>query len=181
MNHNNNNKLTKFLNLNIYIYRERYIKRERENIIFATVSFSVLYLSLRTLFRDVSCLLGLLSNTCFLRRNICFVRWYPVLPGILHEVPRVVRGGGPCVAMMRIQPCTWCYQGVQFNLLSWSLIPGPRPAPVPAGDWGADLCGSSVSRTSQHWLRCARLPTPYLQKGYFSFPCHGSTKLRDHY
>ena len=48
-------------------------------------------------------------------------------------------GGGPCVARRRLQPCKWCYLGVQFNLLDQSPIPGPSPVTVPAGDWGAEL------------------------------------------
>ena len=47
--------------------------------------------------------------------------------------------GGPCVARRRLQPCKWCYLGVQFNLLDQSPIPGPSPVTVPAGDWGAEL------------------------------------------
>ena len=61
-------------------------------------------------------------------------------------------GGGPCVDTRHLQPRTWCYQGAQFNLLARYLIPGPSPDPVPAGDWGAELCRSSVSRTSQRRL-----------------------------
>ena len=40
---------------------------------------------------------------------------------VLRVVTRVVRGGwgigwvGPCVSIRRLQPCTWCYPGVQFN------------------------------------------------------------------
>ena len=77
--------------------------------------------------------------------------------------------GGPCVARRRLQPRTWCYPGVQFNLLSRSPILGPSVAPVPAGDWGAELCGSSMSRTSQRRSRCVRLTTPVLAKGVLPF------------
>ena len=78
------------------------------------------------------------------------------------------RGGG-CVDRRRLQPCTWCYPGVQFNLISLSLIPGTSPAPVTTGEWGAELRGSSVSRNLQRQLRCVRLPTPVLAKGVLSF------------
>ena len=74
---------------------------------------------LRLLFWGFSRLPGFLSNTCFLRQNPCFLRQYPVQPRFLFAVPRVVRGGGeggPCVAGRRLQPRTWFYPGVQFNL-----------------------------------------------------------------
>ena len=80
-----------------------------------------------------------------------------------------VRGGFPCVARRRLWPCPWCYPGVQFNLLSRSPIPDTSPVPVPAGDWGADLHGSSVNRTSQRQYRCVRLPSPVLVKGVIAF------------
>ena len=73
-------------------------------------------------------------------------------------------GGGPCVDRSHLQPHTCCYPGVQFNLLARFLIPGPSTAPVPAGNWGAELRGSSVSRTSQRRLRCVHLLTPILSK-----------------
>ena len=78
-------------------------------------------------------------------------------------------GGGPCVARRHMQPRTWCYPGLQFNLIVQSLIPDPSMDPVPAGDWGAELRRSSVSRTSQRRLRCFRLPTPVLSKGVLPF------------
>ena len=59
------------------------------------------------------------------------------------------RGKFPCVARRRLQLCLWCYPGLQFNLLAWSLILDTSPVPVPAGGWVAELRGSSVSRTSQ--------------------------------
>ena len=55
--------------------------------------------------------------------------------------------GGTCVARRRLHPCVRCYPGVEFNLLARSLIPGPIPAPIPAGDLGAEIYGLSVSRT----------------------------------
>ena len=58
-------------------------------------------------------------------------------------------GEGSCVSRSLLQPHTWCYPGVQYNLISWYPIPGPGLVPVPAGDWGTKLRGSSVSRTSQ--------------------------------
>ena len=59
------------------------------------VLFIMLYLSLRILFQGVSRLPGFLSNHRFLRQNSYFLRQYPVLPGVLCAVPRVVhRGGG---------------------------------------------------------------------------------------
>ena len=60
-----------------------------------------------------------------------------------------VGGGGPCVARGCLQPFIWCNSGVQFNMLDRFMVPGPSPAPVPAGDWVVKLRGSSVSRTSQ--------------------------------
>ena len=78
-------------------------------------------------------------------------------------------GGGTCVASSSLQPRTWCYLGVQFNLLAQSPIPGACPAPIPTGDWGSKLRGSSVIRTLQRRLRCVRLPTPVLVKGVIPF------------
>ena len=98
-----------------------------------------------------------------------------MLPGVLRAVTRMVRGGGvggggvPCVDRRHLRPRTWCYLGVQFNLISQSAILGPIPAPVPAGDWGAELRGSSISRTLQWKLRCIRLPTPVIEKGVIPF------------
>ena len=93
-------------------------------------------------------------------------------------------GGGkgrvPCVAMMRLQLLTWCYPGVQFNLPARFLILGPSPAPVPAGDWEAEIRRSSLSRTSQRQLRCVCLPTLVLAKGVIPFFCHDSTQSREH-
>ena len=80
-----------------------------------------------------------------------------------------VEEGGLYGVMRRLQPHTWCYPGVQFNLPAWSSIPGPSLAPFPVGDLGAELCGSSVSRTSQQWLRCFRSPTPVIEKGVLPF------------
>ena len=96
---------------------------------------------------------------------------YPVLPGILRAVTRMVSGGGggPCVARRRLRPLTWCYPGVHFNVIYWYPIPGPILASVPAGDWRYDLHGSSVSRTLQRRLQCVHLPTPVLAKGVLSF------------
>ena len=79
------------------------------------------------------------------------------------------RGGGPCVARRCLQTRPWCYSGVQFNLLARSPIPDPSPFPVPTGDWGSELRGSSVSRTLQRRLRCVRLRTPVLAKGVLPF------------
>ena len=122
----------------------------------------MLSLPLCPFFWDVSCSPGVSSNPWYLRQNT-------VLPGILRTVPRVVRGGGPCMARRRIRPRTWCYLGVQINLLSQFPILGPIPAPVPAGDWRAGFHRSSVIRTSQRWLQCVRLPTPVLSKGVLPF------------
>ena len=126
------------------------------------------YLSLHLIFRGVSRFPVFPSNPCFLRR-------YPVLPRVLHVVPRMVRGGragggvGPCVARRRLQPRTGCYPGVQFILPARSPIPGPSPATILVGDWGAELRRSSVSRTSQQRLHCVRLPTPVIAKGVLPF------------
>ena len=43
--------------------------------------------------------------------------------GTVHGARGGGRGGGgegvsPCLAMSRLQPRTWCYPGVQFNLLA---------------------------------------------------------------
>ena len=74
-----------------------------------------------------------------------FYAWY-------HVWCAVGGGEGPCVDRRRLQPCMWCYLCVYFNLLVRSPIPGPSPAPVPTGDWGAEIRGSSVCRTSQRRL-----------------------------
>ena len=58
---------------------------------------------------------------------------------------------------------------MQFNLPNRFPIPDPSLAPIPAGDWGAELRRSSVSRTSQRLLRCVQLPTPILAKGVLPF------------
>ena len=134
----------------------------------------MLSLSLHLLFQGISCFPGFPSYYCFLCRNPFILRWYPVLPGVLHAVSRVVRGGwggrgGPHVARKRLQPCTCCYLGVKFNLPSLFTIPGPILAPFPAGDWVSNLRGSSVSRTLQWKLQCFRLPTPVLAKGVLTF------------
>ena len=73
------------------------------------------------------------------------------------------------MAMWHLQLHTWCYPGVQFNLLAESPILGASPAPVPTGDWGAELGGSSVSRTLLQQLQCVRLPTFVLAKGVLPF------------
>ena len=77
---------------------------------------------------------------------------------------------GPYVDRRPLQSRTWCYSGMQFNLLDQSPILGPSPAPIPEGYWGAELCRSSVSRTSQRILRCFHLLTPILSKGVLLFP-----------
>ena len=94
-----------------------------------------------------------------------------MLSGVLNTAPHVVHGGGgvTCVTRKCLQPRTWCYPGKQFNLLDRSPIPGTNPDPVPAGDWGADLRGSSVSGTLKRQLRCICLTTPVLAKGVLPF------------
>ena len=86
---------------------------------------------------------------------------------------RGARGGGggwgTCVARMRLQPHTWCYPGVQFNLIAWYPIPGPSLVPVPVGDWGAELRELSMSGTLQQQFWCVRLPTLVLAKGFLLF------------
>ena len=42
--------------------------------------------------------------------------------------------GGPCVARRCLQPRSWCYPVVQFNMLDRFMIMGTSPDPVPAGD-----------------------------------------------
>ena len=77
------------------------------------------------------------------------------------------------MARRRLQPRMWCYPGILFNLPYRSLVTGPIPDPLPAGYWGAELRGSSVSRTSQRRLQCVCLTIPVLAKGVlpFSLPC----------
>ena len=58
-------------------------------------------------------------------------------------------GGVPWVARRRPQTNTYFYLGVQFNLPDQFPIPDLSPTTVTSGDWGADLCGSSVGRTLQ--------------------------------
>ena len=116
------------------------------------------------------------SNPWFLLKNT-------VLPWFLYAVLRVLRGrrggGGTWVDWRRPQPHKCFYPGVQFNLPTRLPISDPNPDPVTAGDWEAELRGSSMNRTSQRWLRCDRLPTPVLVKGVLPFFCHESTKWRD--
>ena len=91
------------------------------------------------------------------------------------------REGGPCMDRSRMRTRTWCYPGVQFNLIAWYLILGPRPAPVTARNWRAELRGSSVSRTSKQLLQCVYLPTPVREKWVLPFFfCHDLTQLIEH-
>ena len=134
-----------------------------------------MYLSLRILFRGVSRFSGFLSNFWFLCRYPCFLHRYHVLPRVLRAVLRVVHGGGAVggggswVVRRLLNPRTWCYPGMQFNLPAWFPILGPSLAPVPAGDWGAEIHGSSVGRTLQRRLWSIRLPIPVLVKGVLPF------------
>ena len=68
----------------IYIYIYIYLRG-------ATGLFYMLSLSLRLLVRGVSRFPGFLSYSWFLRQNPCFLRRYPMIPGVLHTVPHVVR------------------------------------------------------------------------------------------
>ena len=130
------------VNIPISIVRFLLLTKEENS----TVLFNILSLYLRYLSWDVSYFTSFPFNPCFLRRNTCFLRRYNVISGVLRSVLHVVQGGGvPCVARRRLKPCMWCYPSVQFNLLVRSPIPGPSPAPIPTGDWGAELCVSSVS------------------------------------
>ena len=100
----------------------------------------------------------------------CFLHQYLVLPRVLLAVPRVVfREGVPvwlgCVCSL-VRDFTL---GVQFNLLSRSLITDPSTVTIYTGDWGVELCGSSMSRTLQQRLKCVRLSTPVLAKGVIPF------------
>ena len=104
------------------------------------------------LFWGVSRFLGFPSNNRFLCQipasytNIpCYLWFYAQYCAWCM----VGAGGFLCVDKIRLHPCMWCYLGVQFNLPAGSPIPGTSPAPNPAGDWLAELRGSSVSRTSQ--------------------------------
>ena len=58
---------------------------------------------------------------------------------------------------------------MKFNLPTLFPIVDLIPAPIPTGDWGAELCGSFVSRTLQWQLRFDRLTTPVISKGVSSF------------
>ena len=91
----------------------------------------------------------------FYANILCYLVFYVWYRAWCAEV-----GGGPCVARRLLQPHTWCYQGMQFNLLAQYLIMGLGPAPIPVGHWAAELCESSMIRTSQRRLRCVRLPPP---------------------
>ena len=53
--------------------------------------FSMLSLSLRLLFRGVSCFPGFPTDTLFLRQNPCFLCQYPVIPRFLREIPRMLQ------------------------------------------------------------------------------------------
>ena len=78
-------------------------------------------------------------------------------------------GVGPYVARRCPKTRTWFYPGVQFNLSARFPILDPSPAPVPAGNWGAELRGSSASRTLQRRSKCVCLPTPVIEKGILPF------------
>ena len=126
-------------------------------------------LSLRLLFWGISRFPGFPSNICCLRQN-------PMLPWFLRAVTHVVHGGvgagGAGVHWVACRhPCPrTCFQpGVQFNLPTRFPIPDPSPSPVPAGDWEADLRGSSINRNSQQQLKFNRLSTPVLEKGVIPF------------
>ena len=147
----------------------------------------MLYLSICPLFRDVyhflvSCPIPVFyaKILAFYAGILCYLGFYARYSAWCVCGEGGWGGGVPFVARRRLQPCMWCYLGVQFNLLARSSIIGPRPAPVPTWDWGAELRGSSVISTSQRRLRCICLPTPYLRKGFFPFICHESTQPREH-
>ena len=105
--------------------------------------------------------------------NPCFYANIPCYLGFYSRYRAWCNGGRergvPCVDRRRLQPLQWCYPVVQFNLPSRSPILDPSPAPVPVGDWEAELRGSSVSRTSQQRLQCAHFPIPVLAKGFLPF------------
>ena len=73
------------------------------------------------------------------------------------------------MARRRLQPCPWCYPGVQFNLLAQSPITDPSTVPVYEEDWRAELRGSFVSRTLQRQYRCVCLTTPVIAKEVLTF------------
>ena len=134
-------------------------------------------LSLHLLFQVISCFPVFPSNPWFFLQNPFLIRQNSVIPWFLLAVPCTVCNGGggggvPWLVWRHTWPRTCFWSGVQFNLPTWFLILDPSPAPVTTGDWGAELCGSFVSRTSQRRLRFGILPTPVLAKGIvlFSLP-----------
>ena len=124
-------------------------------------------LSLRLLFWGVARFPGFLSDPFFLRQNTCFLRQYPVLPRFLHTLPRMVHSGGGVPVWLGGVCSLVCgfTRACGLTFQPRFPIPDPSPAPVPAGDWVAELRGSSASRTSQRRLLCVFLPTPVLAKG----------------
>ena len=133
----------------------------------ATVLLSMLPSSLHILLQGVYRFPGFPSNTWFLLWNTCFLHQNTVLHWFLCVVLCMVSGGkgGGSLGWLGgiLGKC------MQFNLPTWFLILDPRPDPVPAGYWGADLRGLSVNRTSQRRLQFVRLPTPVLTKGILPF------------
>ena len=112
--------------------------------------------------------------------------FYAKIPAFYAEIPcylgfyaryrawcTVGERGVPWVDWRLPRPRTCFYPGVKFKLPTQFPIPDPSPAPVTSEDWGAELRGSSVSRTSQRRLRFVHFPNPVLAKWVipFSLPC----------
>ena len=131
------------------------------------VLFSML-LSVRLLFWVVSVFPVFLSDPCCLCRNYCFICRNPVLPWFLFMVPRAVPDWG-MGGSLGWRGSILGLLGVYFNLPTRFPIPAPIPALFPAGDWGAELRRSFVSKTLQQRLRFDRLATPVISKGVLSF------------
>ena len=124
----------------------------------------MLLLSLYLLYQGVSCFTEYLSNPYFVRQNT-------VLPWILRALPHAVRGSGEgdWVAWRRPWPHMCFKPSVQFNLPTWFLIPDPSLAPIPAGDWGAEIFGSFVNMILYRWLQLFCVHPPVIAKGVLTF------------
>ena len=112
--------------------------------------------SLNLLFQVVSLFTVLQSDPCFLCRYPYFLRQNHLL--LIFHVLYCAQcasglgggwGGIPWVAWRHSCPHTCFYAGMRFNLPNRFQIPDPSPAPFPTGDWGVELRGSYMSRTSQ--------------------------------
>ena len=116
--------------------------------------------------------------------------FYAKVPAFYADIPcylgfytryRAWYTGGSCVDRRRLQPLTWCYPDVQFNLLAL-----PRfQVPV----WFLFLQGTGEPISADHpWLglrngdyNASVSPPLYLWNEFFPFICHDSNELREHY